>query len=300
MAFCRQLTLHGKVNDQVLFFGESLIVDGEVNGDVLAFGGSVELTENALVHGNVLVGTGNFTMEGGRVDGYVRGGAGRAFLNGQVVKSVELKVKNINFGSGYHAGRGTMLTLKAPLDTTKAGNVPADLKITIRKPKHFYQRAYFYWSIAAMFVVGILMVAFMKNFVRDFISVSHQQALKNAGVGFVTLIVIPVAVVILLVLILTIPVSLILLAIYLVVLYLSFIFTAFSLGDYFLSLIQKNGSAPALGWSLLLGVITVALLPKIPVVGWIIKLAIICFGMGSLVIYFWQTKSKNRAEVSAA
>jgi len=298
LTFGRSLSIQGKVGDQVLFMGESLVVDGEVYGDILAFGGNVELTNNAIVHGDVMVGTGNLNINGGRIDGNVTGGAGTVYLNGVIGKKVVIRAKNVSFGPDYLASQGTRLTLRAPLDSAKVGNIPANLQIVIKKPKQFYQRTYFYWSMVAMFIVGVLLIVFAKNFVRDYITASLRNPLKSTGIGFLILVAVPVAIIILLVLILTIPVGLIFLALYIILLYLSYVFTALTLGDYFLGLMRKESSPAPLVGSLLLGVVLVALLPKIPVIGWVLKLAIICFGLGSLLFYLWQLKSANKVSTA--
>lgn len=294
LAGCQKLTIHGKVGDMVLFFGQTLTIDGEVTGDVLAFGGEVRITENAHIGGDLFVGTGELNIEGGTIEGKIGGGAGRAYLNAPVGGNVDLELKEVEFGPNYRSDTPTRLTMHHPLDREKAGNVPENLEVTLRKRKQFYERGYFYWSMAAMFIVGLLLIAFGKNFMRDYVNTARQRILPFTGVGFLSLVAWPVAAVILIILILTIPVGAILLVLYFIVLYLSHVFTAVFAGDYLMNLIQKEGRPTSLIVSLVIGVLLVAFLPELPFIGWLIELLIVCFGMGSLIGYIWQLKNGRR------
>lgn len=298
LGFCKELSIHGSVGDMVLFFGRTLVVDGEVKGDVLAFGGEVLITPKAVIRGNLFVWTGELNMEGGKVRGSIKGGSGYAFLNGSVGEGVELKTRKVKFGPDYHAALGTRLTLRKPLDRKQAGNVPENLELTIEKRKPFFLKGGFYWSLISLFIVGVLIIVFMKNTVREYLPLARRQPLKSTGIGFLVLIAAPIAVIILLVLIFTIPVSLILLALYLILLYIGYVFSAIFLGDYLLGLMKKNGAAPALIGSLILGVILVVLLPKLPFIGWFVKLLLVCFGAGSLLIYLWKLKSNSKMQAA--
>jgi hypothetical protein len=298
LAGCEELQIHGKVGDMVIFFGSTLLIDGEIGGDVLAFGGRVRLTERAVVNGNLFIGAGYLNMEGGRIEGNIRGGAGRTFFNGSVGEDVEMEVGTVKFGENYHAVGGTRLTLHDKLNEEKAGYLPENLETTVKEKHRFFQGAVFYWSLIAMFIVGILIIAFFKNFSRDYVAFAGQNIGKHLGVGFLALVAPPIAILILLILVFTIPVGMITLAIYLILLYLSFVFTALYVGDYLLGLIRKNESAKSLLWPLLLGVILVVLFPKLPFIGWLFALVIICFGLGSFVSYIWNLKQANGTQTA--
>jgi hypothetical protein len=298
LAGCEELQIHGKVGDMVIFFGSNLLIDGEIGGDVLAFGGKVRLTERAVINGNLFIGAGYFNMEGGLIGGNIRGGVGRALFNGIVGEDVELETGSVRFGENYRSAGGTRLTLHEELDEEKAGYIPENLETTIKKKHRFFQGVFFYWSLIAMFIVGILIIAFFKDFSRDYVAFSGQSIAKHLGVGFLALVAAPVAIVILLILVFTIPVALITLAIYLILLYFSFVFTALYVGDYLLGLIRKDESPKSLIWPLLLGVILVLLFPKLPFIGWFFALVIMCFGLGTFVSYIWNLKQTNGTQTA--
>lgn len=298
LAGCREARITGKVGGGIIFFGQSIYIDGEVGGDVLAFGERVRISERGIIKGNLFVGAGNLLLEGGQVEGNIRGGAGRTHLNGVVGKDVDIETGTIKFGEGYRAAEGTKLTLHKELDKENAGYVPDDLEVTVKERERFFQGAFFYWSLIAMFVVGVLIVAFFKNFSRDYLGFTKQEPWKNMGLGFLATFTAPVGILILMLLIFTIPVALMSLAVYFILLYLSFVFTALALGDYLFGMLQKNGSARNLIWPLLVGVIIVMLASKIPFIGWLFSLAIISFGMGSFIAYIWKLKQINGTQTA--
>lgn len=290
LAGCRVLTVTGVVGDNVIGFAQTIIIDGEVNGDVLAFGGVVRITERARINGNVYVGTGDFRFEGGHIGGFLRGGAGDANLEGRIEGEVELEVGDIYFGPDYFAKGGTTLKLHKPIEEYELEHMPKDLEVIVIHHDMFFKTAFFFWSLLALLIVGMVIIGLFKNFSKDYLTYSKTGLGKNIGYGILVLILTPIAIAILAVLILTIPISLILLAAFLVLLYLSVAFAALYIGDYVLSIFRKEPNNNGLFLSMLIGVVLVSLLCHVPFVGGLFGFIIICFGTGSLVTYIWQLK----------
>ena len=294
---CRIIEIKGAVGDGVTAFGETIIIDGEVHGDVRAFGGVVRITERALIKGNLIIGSGELIFDG-HVGGYIKGGSAEMDLNGTVGDYVEVGAEDIAFGPDYRAENGTKLTLPKPVEYYELTNAPDNLEVTVMKEPIFLQTGFFYWSLLALLIVGIVIVGLSKQFSRDYLDYTSKQFGKSLGYGLLLLILVPVAIVILAVLILTIPISLMLLAVYLVILYLSFAFAALFIGDYVLSLFRKEPTRNGLFLAVLIGVLLVSLLPHVPFVGGLFTLLIICLGMGSLVLYLWALRQPEEAKAA--
>lgn len=284
----RDLIIKSQVRDGVIGFGQTILIDSEIGGDVIAFGGELRLTENARIKGNLYVATGKFILDKGHVEGNIAGGSGYAYLNGNVGGDVKLDLGKVDFDSGYVSGGINRLTLHQPLDEKALKFAPANLEITIEKKEQFFESFFFYWWVIALLVSGIVIFSLFKQAGHDYLEKARKDVLKSIGLGFLILVVTPIALVLLTVLVFTIPLSLILLAVYLVAVYLSLIYSALYAGDLVLRYLRKNnGSWPWLG-VFAVGLILVVLLPKIPVIGWLIGLGIICFGLGSLSAYIWS------------
>jgi hypothetical protein len=290
IAGCRVLTVTGVVGDNVIGFAQTIIIDGEVKGDVLAFGGMVRITERAKIAGNVYVATGELKFEGGHIGGFLRGGAGDANLGGRVNGDVELEAGDIYFGPEYFAKGGTTLKLHKPIEEYELEHLPKDLEVTVIHDNVFVKGVFFIWSLFALLIVGVVIIALFKNFSRDYLTFAKAGLGKSLGYGAILLLLTPIAITILAVLVLTIPISLILLAVYLVLLYISIAFAALYVGDYVLSFFRKEATNNGLFLSMLVGVIVVSLLCHIPFIGALFGFIIVSFGMGSLVNYIWHLK----------
>ena len=296
IAGCQSLRIGGKVGDQVIGFAQNIKIDGEVGGDVLAYAEEVWITNNAHIKGNLHIGTANLHFEGGIVEGKIFGGARKAYLNGKVNNNVDLSLHEVEFGNAYFSAGGTKLKLHTKI-ADDAEYIPENLEISYFKTKYFFQGWFFYWSVISMLIVGILLVTIFKNFSLDIVSYAKKNLWQNTGVGLLVFVVVPIAMVILAVLVITIPVSLILLAIFLVILYLSSIITGLVLGDYVLNYIKKNGHSKSLIWSLIIGILLIALIAEIPAIGWLFSLLFICFGIGTLVLFTYQSLKIDKRAV---
>ena len=292
IAGCRILTVTGSVGGNVIGFAQTIVIDGEVHGDILAFGGMVRITERAKIDGNVRVGSGDFKFEGGHIGGALHGSADTATLEGRVEGKSEIEAKHISFGPEYFAKYGTTLKLDRPIEDYQIEHLPKDLKVIVSEKNMVWGVVWFIWSLVALLIVGIVLIALFKNFSKDYLSFAKKQFGKNLGYGVLLLLLTPIAMIILSVLILTIPISLILLAAYLVLLYLSLAFSALYIGDYILSFFRKETANNGLFLSMFVGVVLVSLLRHVPIVGCLLDVIIICFGMGSLVSYIWYLKQK--------
>jgi hypothetical protein len=295
LAGCRQLEIKGRVHDMVIGFAETIRIDGEVDGDVLAFGGRVLISDRAKIKGNVFAGSGELRLEGGSIGGNLSGGAGKVYLNGFVKGEVDLEAGDIDFGESYIAKGGTRLKLHKDLSAYNLKYTPDDLEVVVKSPDLFFQEFVFYWYALSLLIVGFLIIILFKNFSRDYLSYISTKTGQSLGIGVLALFMTPIAVVILAILVLTIPISLILLVCYLILLYIGIAFTALFVGDFVISKFKKEDSVRNLYLPMLIGILIVVLLPEMPFVGWLMTLLIICFGLGSLLIYLWYLKNKPEA-----
>jgi len=293
IAGCRVLTVTGTVGDNVIGFAQTIVIDGMVHGDVLAFGGRVRITERAKINGNVYVGAGEFKFEGGQIGGFLKGGAGDANLEGRVNGKVELEVGDIYFGPDYFAKGGTKLKLHKPIEEYEVKHMPKDLEVIVKHENFLAGAMFFFWSLFALLIVGMVIVALFRNFSRDYLTFAKTQLGKNIGYGILLLLLTPIAIFILAVLILTIPISLILLALYLVLIYLGMAFAALYVGDFVMSFFRKEVTNNGLFLSMLVGVVIVSLLCAVPFIGALFGFIIVSFGMGSLVNYIWHLKQDS-------
>jgi len=294
---CRRLIVNGIIADGIIFFGETLLINGTVHGDVMAFGKEVRISDQAKLNGNLYVACAELRHEGGKIAGFIKGGIGQAYLNGQIGQVVDIEVGDINFGENYAAAEGTYIKTKEDFDPEKLDYVPPDLDITFEEHRMFFQNMFFYWSFLAALVTGIILFTLFKDFSRDYLTFANKNLPLHTGFGFLLLIAVPVAVIILAIFLFTIPVALILLALYLIVVYLSTLFSSLYIGEYLMKLMMKETAPKSLIIYLLLGLMVVILLPQIPFIGVLFTLVFIALGAGSLIMYIWSLRQAKEVRV---
>ncbi len=287
IAAARLLIINGVVNDVVVAFAQTIQISGEVNGDVIVFCKEIQIMPGARIRGSLYVGAGELMLDGGTVEGDVQGGAGEAFLNGTVGGTTELEVKTIRFGENYRA-TNTKLTLFKPLNRREQANLPENLEVQIKKRPLFFLRFRFYWTVLGLFITGLLVYLIFRTPVNEYLDGLRQDFWKKLLTGFLTFVAVPVATLFLFVLVFTVPVALIVGALYLILLYLGYIFGALSLGEFLLQFFRKERNLGSVLVSLGMGVVLVVLLAHLPFVGWLVKLLVLWFGLGGILVYFWQ------------
>ena len=287
---CRNFKLTGIINDGLIVFAETITIDGIVRGDVLAFGREVRLTDRAKLEGNLYTGCAQLIQEGAPVAGFVKGSAGYADLNGAVGGVVDLKVKNIDFGDEYTAGEGTFITVPEDFDQSDLSYVPPDLELDYEETTRFFQKTFFYLCFLAFLVTGLVIILVFRSTSRDYLTYVRSNLPVSLLAGLIIVIVTPVVVTIISLFIVTIPIAMIIFVLYLILIYLSFVFSALHTGDLIWSVIKRtNGNIP-LFWPFVLGLIVICLVMQIPYLGWLLALAFICFGTGSAIMFFWNTR----------
>ena len=297
LAGCQELIIRGQVRDMVIDFAQDIVIDGEIGGDVIAFGAEVRVTERAHVRGNIYTGSGSFRAEGGRIDGWVRGAAATAFLNGSIGGQVSLEVEDLQFGEKYSAGGGTRLTLSEDLDRDSVRNIPEKLE-TVIKPRHgFYKSGFFYWSYFAMLVTGIILSSIFKNTTRDLLSHAKTAIMKNTGIGLLVLLGVPFVSVVLLLLVVSIPAALMVLALFVMLVYISGICTGLIIGDRLLDALQGKEKGHSIIIELVIGLLAMVLLTKLPYIGGLICILFAAYGCGCIVTYLWSCRDVKTEQV---
>ena len=103
----------------------------------------------------------------------------------------------------------------------------------------------------------------------------------------------PLSIGLLIIPLITIPIALIIGALYAILLYLGLLFSSLYLGSYLISLIQKGEALGSLILPYLIGLIIMVLVTKIPYIGTLIKVGLICLGSGSIITFLWLLKKGN-------
>jgi cytoskeletal protein CcmA (bactofilin family) len=255
------------VNGNVVLFGSTLVVDGEVSGDVAVTGGSVSLGTTAHVHGNLTtVGATLDRAPGSQVDGQTTNTA--TSLNGsgnngsnpiipgdQTARVIQRMISNFNpFGPLFNA----------------------------------------FGQALGLAVLAMLVMLFLAPHADRVAHAIIAQPMTAGGLGLLTIIVAPIALVLLTITIILIPVVAILVVALAVAGVFGWIAIGYEIGQRFTVAIHQNWH-PA--FSAGLGVFALTLvanaltgIPVLNCVGWLVPFLLGLAGLGAVIMSRFGTQ----------
>ncbi|MDI6891371.1 MAG: hypothetical protein QMD08_00010 [Actinomycetota bacterium] len=304
------VTISGKVSDDVRIAGGNLTLDGEIGGDALVAGGNLDISSNSRIAGDLLLGVGNVRLAGS-VGRDVRGGTGSMEITGDVGRNVKIGCDSLTLASGSRVGGDLTYTSqqkakiqegakvsgriahKLPPVPEKKVEKPAGLAILAAITGRIFA---FFLSLIAVAIVGGIIVSVAPKKSLLVAETIASVPWKSLGLGFVLLIVVPIASFIISITIVGLSVGLILLFAYILAIYLSKVFAGLLVGERILAYIRKGAKTHIL-WSLFLGIVVLSILGAIPILGFFIRLAYILFALGAMWIVlnkaFSEAKEKK-------
>lgn len=333
IAFGRTIKIEGKVNGDVFAFAQEVNIENEINGSIytggseinintkncrslwafcsalkvdanidnnlLFFGGQLKTEKTNLIKKDLFAFGGEINIDG-EVRRRVKGKMGGFNLRGKI-GSANIEANSVNIKSGSTV-MGDLL-----IKGIQEPNIDPDAKILgrtdyqkIDKKESKHRKGSFVRTIKTVFfisklIIGIILIALFKPFIIKTNEILKNSTWKSLGFGFLTIIIIPVAMVLTLITVIGIPVSIFCFFVFLTLVYLSGIAFATGFGDFLLKLIKKEGTiSPFI--SFIIGIVIVSLVSLIPYLGFLVRLVVLFFGTGMLVILFnniWK-KSLNQ------
>ncbi len=331
-AFARSVKISGKVNGDIFAFAQEVVIENDVNGSIYAgggqikidvekcrsiwafcgsldsdakvernllfFGGQLKTGNNNNINKDIIVFGGEINLNG-EVQGKVKGNMGRINLNAQI-GDADINADEVNIGAGTVVKRNLIIkSSKEPVidpnahilgktDYQKTGEKTQKRKTGL---SGFIQWLFFFSKL----IIGMILVALFKPYIKSTSEALRISTWKSLGVGFLTVIVIPVITGITFATIIGIPIAIFGLFVFLTLAYVSGIVFAAGFGEWLISRFKKDGKiAPIL--SFIIGFIMICLISLIPFIGFFIRLAVFFFGTGMIVILvhrLWKNLPKT-------
>lgn len=280
------LTLDGSIGDALYAMGGRITIDGQVAKNARIAGGQVEVDRRAVVGGNLSVAGGDVSVHG-EVKGYVQGAGGNVFINGPVGGDVVAAGGEVELGPQARiAGMvryASNETLRRHPDAQVAGGV-RQMGGDWQRERPDFGFARWLWTLGMMVLAVVLVMAAPAVTGRAAGTLRARPG-WSLLIGFATLVLAPVAVVVLLVTVIGIPVALLALILYLALLLAGYVMTGIGLGQWLLHRRKGASASAALRVAAaVLGVLLIALLGRIPYVGGFVVLAALLAGLGALVM----------------
>ena len=303
------LRVTAKVEQSVVAGGGRLTLDAPIGRNLRVGGGQVEIGPMATIGGNVTVGGGQVTLRG-PVKGNVTVGGGRVLIDGVVEGDVESYAGGLSLGPNarlagklrYRSGdalvRDPAATVAGAIERLampgRSGAAPAPAPRDDAWGAHTARGGpSWFWTAGLMAVAALLVAALPVTTMRVADGLRTRLGWSLLW-GFIALVCIPVAALILLFTIIGIPVALLALLLYAALLLVGYVGSAIGLGQWALSRLRA-GAAQRTGWRVaaaMAAVMLLALLGSLPWVGAFVALLAVVAGIGAIALLLAPRQAK--------
>ena len=305
-AFVEQMTVRGRIEGNLFAIARDLEISGEVIGSVHAaaenldveaeiLGNLYTLSDSMTLAPEARVGLDSFHVgERVRIEGEVQRdlvvGGEHIEIRGPVGRNFETWAKRVRILSTATIAGNLVAHVRDESDLEIAEGAlvggetsiePLD-SVRHRRLARYTHAAFYFWlliQLCAAFALGLLLYALLPGIFHGGIS-SGREFFRSLGVGFVVLLVAPVALVIIGLTLVGLPIALIGGALYVTALYLTGIVVAALIG---VSLIRpKSEGLRDFGVALLVGVLILGVATHLPFLGGILRFVVVLVGLGIL------------------
>ncbi len=284
--------ISGPIGASVRVLGGSVLIEGTVGGDVVAAGGTVEIEQQARIRRDLAVAA-TTLIHRGATGRDLRAGAARVEIAGTVGGNVvaragELLVTpqaaiggNLTYSSERPAlivqeARVTGSVVKEPYPTR-----PMPSRAAVQGARVAFGVFDFLW----MLVLALVLVGVAPGGVQATSDALRRRPWASLGWGFLMLVAVPAAVLVLVIMLIGIPVAAVLVLIHILALFASHAAVALAIGQRIAPRLDSRYAAAAVG----VGVIAVA--TNLPVVGVLLRLLAVALGVGAVGLALWGKRA---------
>jgi cytoskeletal protein CcmA (bactofilin family) len=314
--FAQDVKIHGDVGGTIIAGAERFIIEsdnvrtvwaagrtvkilGAVERNLITAAGYVVVDENAAIGKDARIFAGELLMEG-HIKGNLKGAVGEFTMTGSS-GTINMNVDNARITSTARVNGDLILEIEeAEPEIEEGAVISGDMKIDVESDEKEEEYAFLFAPIIAFFygifklicfiakiIVGVVLVALFSTFVRTMMDTLKKKPWWSLLVGFLTVIIVPIAVIILFFLLVGWPFAVFGIYAYTVLFYLASIFVSLVLGELVIRLFKKDGEI-SLYLSFIVGLVIITILGLIPILGFVVNLFVLLFGVGMLVIGMWD------------
>ena len=294
----QNINLMSEVGEDARLAGAAIIVDGNIKGDAIIFGAEIHILADNNLDGDIFIGGGNVVIDG-NLNGKAKVFGGKVTINGRVAQDATIAAEQ-ELVIGSQAIIDGKIEYKSPKEATiiSGAKINKDLSFTkieapgggAKKSAAFLAVFTTFWFVKLLMILAAALALHLLfgKWTASFVNSAIENFSRETARGFVFLVIIPVAIIILLITVIgVIP------GILGIVSCIAFVILASILASILLgSLIYKylsEGKEYIVDWkSILVGVVLMQLICLIPFVGWIISFIFFLVCLGSLYYSAYQ------------
>lgn len=281
------------VGQGVFAAGGRVMINGAVQRNVRMAGGTVEIGRQAKVGGNVIAGGGEVRITGG-IDGYLLAAGGTVYIDGPVGGNVQVGSGTLELGPNARISGQLRYVSREELRRDPAAQVAgrierikprADWPVPSDIQERLGRGAGWVWSAGLLVFAAILATALPGAYARVGETVRRRWPLSLL-IGFIALVCIPVAAMLILLTVIGVPLALTTFAVYLALLVVGYVSAGIAVGELTLQRLQPVRAGHS-GWRIgaaVLGMLAISLLGRVPWLGGLVVLAALLLGVGAVLL----------------
>lgn len=308
MAMGGNIGIRGTVGRTIRAAGGTVAVGGRVAADAVLAGGSVTLERTAEV-GRDLVATGGRVYASGTVrrNAWLTGGT--VTITGTVEGDVEAHADRIVLTPTARVNGTFRYSAENPIEIQSGAQVAGQVtrverpsrSRVVMKPS---ARLGFRFAGRLLEALWLLAIGFVLLAIapRAVDRVKEQVGVRfwlSLLAGFILVVVVPVAAVLLLITIVGIPLAAAVVLLYFATLYPGQVFVSAWLGDAVLRRLGRSQRAVSPYLALTLGAVVLVVLVALPFIGWIFRLLAVFAGFGAIWAAIWRVRTRQVPTVGA-
>lgn len=294
-----QLRIAAPVGGSVLGGGGRLVIDAPVGRNVRVGGGQVEFNPKSVVAGNLTVGGGQVSLRG-EVKGSVTVGGGRVTIDGPIGGDVDSAAGSLKLGPNARIAGKLRVRSGSEIERDAAAQVGSLEQLSAAHGRHSdgahgkeqreeppsrrWSGPGWLWT-GGMMLLAVGLAAAMPATSRRVASIWRERFGWSLLWGFVAIVCVPIAALIVAITVIGIPLALLGVLLYGAALLVAYAVSGLALGQWALQR-WREPDADRRAWRLAaaaLGVFAVALLGSLPFVGGLVALLAVCAGLGAIV-----------------
>lgn len=289
--------LNGEVFGDSRIIGGSVEINGNTNKDLVIVSGQTFVTRDAIINGETLIFAGEAIIEGQVLDN-LKITAGTVTINGEVLGDVEITAQEVNIGERANI-KGDFVYFSPKRASVESGAQIIDklnynqieridenelVKRTVLNFVNFWTVIKF---LAALFTAFILVYVF-RMFSQRTSDIAFKKYIKSFFIGLISIVLIPIAIIVLLASLFGIPLAVILFFVYSVILILTGPVAGIFSGYLLQKIFTKKKKIEVDFNFTALGIIALTFIYLIPFIGLFIKTILTVLAFGAMIVYYFE------------
>lgn len=293
------ISLKGKINGSAHLAGNMIDVSGEVNKSIYIAGNVVTLSDKSKI-GTSLVSFGANTNLNGSVGNQAYLYSGTSNINGSIGSDTVVNSGQVSVGSNAKINGNLKYTSDSQAQISNESNIKGSIsriEEKTAKTEDFRSRLIsIVMGLASTFLLGLLLLWSLPKSTVDVADFMSKHMLGSIFCGLLFLILVPIAVILAIVSGIGLHTGLVLGFVYLAVLFAGSVFVALWLGRKITK--TKDAKLSQNIWSLAIGLVIIAVINLLPVVGSLLSFVVFLAGIGGLTFRNYnRIKTVSKAQL---